>query len=168
MTFRIKTLGLIACGIASLLTLYACGGGSGSATPASVTSNAYQGAGSAWSLASNSDGTCTLTESVSTLKVNATCSKLSSGFTKITVTSATGGNVNLVAPTAGTVTYAYEIAGYMMPFIAFTENKVVPTVSTGTCALSVNHNFVVSFGKLDTAPALDQLQWLVAYGQLHH
>lgn len=149
MAFRMKTLGVVSACVASLLALYACGGGGGGTTTASVTSNAYQGSGSAWSLASNSDGTCTLSESVSTLKVSATCSKLSSGFTKITVTSATGGNVNLVAPAAGTVTYAYEIAGYMMPFIAFTEGKVVPTVSAGTCASSVNHNFVVSFGKLD-------------------
>lgn len=150
MVFRIKTFGVVAACVASLFALYACGGGGGGGTtPVSVTSNAYQGAGSAWSLTSKSDGTCTLSESNSNLQVNATCSKLSSGFTKITVTSATGGNVNLVAPAAGTVTWAYEIAGYMMPFIGFTVDKVVPTVSTGTCALSVNHNFVVSFGKLD-------------------
>lgn len=131
-------------GTAAVLALYACGGGGG----ASVATNAYQGAGSAWSLASNSDGTCTLSERVSNLKVNATCSKLSSGFTKITVTSATGGNVSLAAPAVGAVTYAYEVDGYMMPFIAFTENKVVPTVSAGACVSSINHNFVVSFAKL--------------------
>jgi hypothetical protein len=150
MTFRLKTFGLIAVSVASVLALYACGGGGGStpSTTPSVTSNAYQGAGSAWSLASNSDGTCTLSESVSNLKVNATCAKLSSGFTKITVTSATGGSVSLAAPAAGTVTYAYEVDGYMMPFIAFTENKVVPTVTAGTCSSSLNHNFVVSFAKL--------------------
>ena len=113
-----------------------------------MTSNAYLGACSASSLATKSDGTCTLSESVANLKLNATCSKLTSDPTKITVTSATGGNVSLPAPTVGTVTYAYEVDGYMMPFIAFTENKVVPTVSAGTWAFSLNHIFVVSFGKL--------------------
>jgi hypothetical protein len=149
MTFGLRNFGVIVGSAASLLALYACGGGEGSPTPpVSVTSNAYQGAGSAWSLASNSDGTCTLSESSSNLKVNATCAKLSSGFTKITVTSAEGGSASLTAPSAGTVTYAYEVDGYMMPFIAFTENKVVPTVSAGTCSSSLNHNFVVSFAKL--------------------
>ena len=132
--------------------LTACGGGGSSTmTTPPMTSNAYQGAGSAWSMTTNSDGTCTLSESVSNLKVNATCSKLTSGFTKITVTSAKGGSVSLPAPTAGTLTYAYEVDGYMMPFIAFTENKVVPTVSAGTCASSMNHNFIVSFAKLKDA-----------------
>jgi hypothetical protein len=148
MAFRRTSVGLIAVGAAFVLGLYGCGGGGGGTAPASVTSNAYQGAGSAWSLASNSDGTCTLSESVSNLKVNAACTKLTSGFTKLTVTSATGGSVSLAAPAAGTVTYAYEVDGYMMPFIAFTENKVVPTVSAGTCSSSLNHNFVVSYAKL--------------------
>ena len=149
MKFPYQSVTYLALGATVLLALYACGSSSQSGQ---ITSNAYQGAGSAWSLASNSDGTCTLSESVSNLKVNATCSKLSSGFTKITVTGAIGGSVSLTAPAAGTVTYAYEVDGYMMPFIAFTENKVVPTVSAGTCVSNINHNFIVSFAKLkDTA-----------------
>ena len=145
MKLSFQSITHLALGATVLLALYAC---SSSTQSSQITSNAYQGAGSAWSLASNSDGSCTLSESVSNLKVNATCSKLSSGFTKITVTGAVGGSVNLAAPAAGTVTYAYEVDGYMMPFIAFTENKVVPTVSAGTCVSSINHNFIVSFAKL--------------------
>jgi hypothetical protein len=136
--------------IGVLIVLSGCGGGG---TPSSVsgTANAgsvnYQGAGSAWSLKVNSDGSCLVKETDSNLAINAACTKLSSGFTEIKVTSATGGNANLAAPAVGTVTYAYEMAGYMMPFIAFSEGKVVPTVVAGTCASSLAHNFVVSFAK---------------------
>lgn len=148
----------IAMAVGALLTLpmmlLGCGGGGGSTTPTpTVTSNSYQGAGSSWSITSKSDGTCTLTEKESNLSVNATCTTLGTGFTKIVVNSATGGNGTLAAPAANTVTYAFEIAGYMMPFVAFTENKVVPTVLAGTCSGSLNHNFVVSSGKLNGASA---------------
>ena len=128
------------------VVLFGCGGG-GIAAPG-VASNSYQGAGSSWSITSKSDGSCTLTEKDSNLSVNATCTTLGSGFTKIVVNSASGGNGTLAAPAANTVTYAFEIAGYMMPFIAFTENKVVPTVLAGTCSGSLNHNYVVSFANL--------------------
>lgn len=145
---RNKNLGF-ALLVVSAALLYGCGGGGGS-TPAAnpVTSNAYQGSGSTWSITSKSDGTCTLTEKDSNLSVNATCTTLGSGFTKIVVNSATGGNGTLAAPAANTVTYAFEIAGYMMPFMAFTESKVVPTVLAGTCSGSLSHNYVVSFANL--------------------
>ena len=141
---------LAACGVA-VLALYGCGGGSSATVTASPIANAYQGAGSSWSLTSYSDGTCTLAEADSNLKINATCSKLSSGFTKITVTSATGGPpsaAQAAPPETGDITYAFEVAGYMMPFKSFSEGKVVPTVSAGNCVTSINHNYIVSFAKL--------------------
>jgi len=36
----------------------------------------------------------------------------------------------------------------MMPFKAFSEGKVVPTVTAGNCVSSINHNYIVSFAKL--------------------
>ena len=133
--------------VTTTVLLLGCGGG-GSTN--SIASNAYQGSGSTWSITSKSDGTCTLTEKDSNLNVYATCSTLSSGFTKIVVNSSTGGNSSLAAPATNAVTYAFEIAGYMMPFMAFGENKVVPTVLAGNCTPSLNHNYVVSFANLGT------------------
>jgi len=147
MRFQIKNIFIAGGAAALLLALYACGGSSKNSSPAK-TSLAYQGAGSSWSLTSSSDGSCTLSEADSNLKINANCSKLSSGFTKITVTSATGGNETLAAPATGDITYAFEVAGYMMPFKSFSEGKVVPTVTAGTCVSSINHNYIVSFAKL--------------------
>jgi hypothetical protein len=143
---------LAACVIA-VLALYGCGGGSSPTVTASPIANAYQGAGSSWSLTSSSDGSCTLSEADSNLKVSATCSKLGLGFTKITVTSATGGNGTLAAPATGDITYAFEVDGYMMPFKSFGEGKVVPTVSAGNCVTSINHNYIVSFAKLKDVDA---------------
>lgn len=134
----------------SLLALYACGGGGTSST--STPSNAYQGAGSAWTIDSNKgNGACKLTESDSDLKIVAKCAELDSGFTQITVDSVTGGNAS--AAKKGDVTHAFEIAGYMMPFIAFGEGKVVPTVTAGSCVSSLNHNYVMSFAKLKDSSA---------------
>jgi hypothetical protein len=65
------------------------------------------------------------------------------------VTSATGGNGTLAAPATGDITYAFEVDGYMMPFKSFSEGKVVPTVTAGTCVSSINHNYIVSFAKLN-------------------
>jgi hypothetical protein len=145
MRFQIKNTWSVGSYAALVLTLYGCGGAFDD-----ITTNAYQGAGSSWSLTSSSDGSCTLTEADSNLRVNAFCSKLSSGFTQITVISATGNGSSSSAalPVYGDVTYAFEVDGYMMPFKAFGEGKVVPTVTAGTCASSLNHNYVVSFAKL--------------------
>jgi hypothetical protein len=150
MPVQIRNTFIPAGGAALLLALYACGGSSESSSIAKTT-HAYQGAGSSWALRSSSDGTCTLAEADSNLKINATCSKLSSGFTKITVTSASGDlpSANEPAPPeAGDITYAFEVDGYMMPFKSFGEGKVVPTVSAGNCVTSINHNYIVSFAKL--------------------
>lgn len=139
-------LPLAACGFAAL-ALYGCGGGSSEQGVPRATTNAYQGAGSSWTLRSDSDGSCMLTEADSNLKVYAICSKLSSGFTKIFVAGTTGGAAPL-KPATGDVTYAFEVDGYMMPFKSFSEGKVVPTVSAGNCVSSINHNYIVSFAKL--------------------
>ena len=110
---------LAACGFAAL-ALYGCGGGSSEQGVPRATTNAYQGAGSSWTLRSDSDGSCMLTEADSNLKVYAICSKLSSGFTKIFVAGTTGGAAPL-KPATGDVTYAFEVDGYMMPFKSFSE-----------------------------------------------
>jgi hypothetical protein len=157
-----KHIKLILLAIA-IVTVAGCGGGS---TSPSTTSNSYQGAGSDWSLKSNNDGTCVLTENTSSLTVNATCKKLPSGFTEIEVTSAAGGNSTIVAPSAGDKTYAYEISGYMMPFIApeGSKKKVVPAVISGTCSTTLSHNFIVSFAQTTSAANSDFSGW-GAYGK---
>lgn len=164
-------LGLFAATAALALFLSACGGGSGSnsnttTTATTTTSNSYQGAGSDWSIKSSSDGTCVLTEKTSSLTINATCKKLTSGFTEIAVTSATGGNTSIVAPSVGDKTYAYEISGYMMPFIAPEggKKKVIPAVLSGTCSTTLSHNFIVSFAQTTSATNSDFSNW-GAYGK---
>ena len=85
-----------------------------------------------------------MTEEDSSLTINATCESLDSGFMKISVTDATGSN----APSAGDFTYGFELSGYMLPFVSFTDNKLLPTVIAGSCPSGdIKHNFIVSYAK---------------------
>ncbi|NVK31447.1 MAG: hypothetical protein HWE20_10605 [Gammaproteobacteria bacterium] len=131
------------------LALAGCGGsGNSSPPPTQSTSKTYNGAGSKWELTLNSDNTCTLTESDSNLFIDATCENLSTGFLQITVTSATGNN----APAIGSVTYGFELSGYMLPFVSFSEDKLLPTIISGNCPTGdLKHNFIVSYAKSNSA-----------------
>ena len=58
---------------------------------------------------------------------------------------------NTTKANTGDVTYGFELPGYMFPFIAFGENKLLPTViNNGECPNTVEHNFIVSFAKSNT------------------
>jgi hypothetical protein len=119
----------------------------------------YNGAGSRWELIVNNDATCIIHEKDSNLNINASCDTLASGFTKITVDTATGAG----APAKGTVTYGVEVSGYMLPFVAFNEDKLVPTVIAGKCPKDdLRHNAIISYAKANS-PTSDFDGW-GAYG----
>lgn len=152
----------------SCVCLVACGGSSGN-TPVdnskeeSTTTRTYNGPGSSWRISLNkNDTTCTLEEKNSGLKANANCERLSSGFTKITVSSVTGTpSAEYTDIKAGFSTFAYELDGYMMPFVA-PNNKIIPTVIAGSCPSgAIAHNFIVSYVRGSTS---NDISWVSAGG----
>ncbi len=115
--------------IALSLGLGAC-----SKDDASDSTYSYAGPGSNWGATIRSDGTFTITESDSSLTVEGTHTTLSSGFMKLTVTSATGAD----APSAGQQAYAVNIPGvvFLLKPIGGGENQIIPMVASGSCPTS--------------------------------
>lgn len=112
------------------------------------TSTTYNGAGSRWELIINNDATCVIKEKDSGINLNADCNALESGFTKVTVHTVTGTTDIAVDDT----TYGFELPGFMLPFVAFNEDKLIPTVVGGTCPSSdIQHNVIISYAKGNTA-----------------
>lgn len=115
--------------------------------PGGGTTKSYNGAGSRWELSFKSDKTAIIKERDSNLEINATYENLSSGFKKITVVSSS----DTSKANVGDVTYGFELPDYMFPFVAFNENKLLPTViNNGECPNTVEHNCIVSFAKSNT------------------
>ncbi|MCB0405925.1 MAG: hypothetical protein KDD51_14175 [Bdellovibrionales bacterium] len=108
----------------SLVLLGSCGGsGSGS------SSNSYAGPGSDWSAQLFSDNSFTITESTNSLTVNGTYSRLSSGFIKLTVSSATGTG----APSPGDIAYGLDVPGFVFFLKPLSGDQVIAMVSSGSC-----------------------------------
>ena len=124
-----------------------CGGGSSSLQNNSSSTTTYNGAGSRWSLSFKNDGNLTIKEANSNLEINATYTDLASGFRKLVVKSSS----DTTKASVGAVTYGFELPGYMFPWVAFGENKLLPTIiNDGECPNTVEHNFIVSFAKSNT------------------
>ena len=112
--------------------------------PTQSTSTTYNGAGSKWDLTINSDDSCSLSEELADITIEATCELLDSGFIKISVLSSSGDG----APEAGATTYGFELSGYMLPFVSFSDNKLIPTVVAGDCPTQdIKHNFIVAYAR---------------------
>ncbi len=91
----------------------------------------YVGPGSEWSISMDSDdSTFTVEEAESEVVVNGTYETLDSGFTLLTVSSATGDD----APSAGDEAVAIDIPGYVFLLKPIGEgSKIISMVSSGEC-----------------------------------
>ncbi len=132
------------------LSFVGCGGGGSTSSQKDSSTNSvttYNGAGSRWSLSFKNDGNAIIKEANSNLEINATYTDLASGFRKLVVKSSS----DTTKASVGAVTYGFELPGYMFPWVAFGENKLLPTViNDGECPNTVEHNFVTSFAKSNT------------------
>ena len=147
----IKTLG-ISLAVATVLSMSGCGSSStnnNDTTPPPsgkdiIISKSYNGAGSRWDLNFKSDKTATIKELNSNLEINATYEELSSGFRKITTVSSSDSTI-----ANGTVTYGFELPDYMFSFVAFNENKLIPSIrKSNECPTDgIKHNYITSFAQ---------------------
>ena len=123
-------------------------GTGGDNEPTQSTSTTYNGAGSKWDLTINSDDSCSLSEELADIAIEATCESLDSGFIKISVLSSSGDG----APEVGATTYGFELSGYMLPFVSFSDKKLIPTVVAGECPTQdIKHNFIVAYARSNYA-----------------
>ena len=123
-------------------------GTGGDNEPTQSTSTTYNGAGSKWDLTINSDDSCSLSEELADIAIEATCESLDSGFIKISVLSSSGDG----APEVGATTYGFELSGYMLPFVSFSDKKLIPTVVAGECPTQdIKHNFIVAYARSNDA-----------------
>ena len=134
--------------VTTALSLSGCGSSSSDDTNKKneVTTRNYNGAGSRWDLAFESDGKATIKELDSNLEINATYEDLASGFRKITVVSSS----DTSKANVGNITYGFDLPDYMFPFISFTENKLIPTVKSGvfdSSLTTIRHNYILSYGQ---------------------
>lgn len=103
----------------------------GNTGPAGGTS--YAGPGSNWNATLNTDRTFVITESTAGLTVNGTYAELSTGYLRLTVTSATGGG----APSPGDQAIALYIPGYVFLLKPLGDGSpIIPMVPTGECPSS--------------------------------
>ena len=95
------------------------------------TTYSYNGPGSEYSITlDDGDDSFVVTESESGMVVNGTYSTLSSGFTLLTVTSATGDD----APSAGDQAYGIDVPGYVFLLKPMSEDSdIIPMVAAGDC-----------------------------------
>jgi hypothetical protein len=103
----------------------------------------YKGAGSTWESTIRADGTFTLkeTDQEPDLVVDGTYTTLSTGFMKLTVTSASGTG----APTAGSLAYGLEIPGvvFLLKPIGSSASQLIPMVVGGACpSADVAYNWI--------------------------
>ena len=134
-------------GLSVSLMVSGCGSSSSNDPSPIITSESYNGAGSRWDLDFKGDGTATIKEENSNLELVATYQDLKSGFRKITVTSSS----DVAKVKVGASTYGFDLPNYMFPFVAFNENKLIPTVTQGSCpAGNIRHNYITSFAKSNT------------------
>jgi hypothetical protein len=128
----------------------------------------YAGPGSKWGVTLKEDGTFTITHAPDTqsdidMTVNGTYTRLSTGFVKLVVTSATGTN----APDAGEEAYGLEIPGFaFMLKPVGDDTNVIPMVASGSCPTSdLAANWII-LEKSNTSNATNSSQdW---YGTFTH
>lgn len=119
---------LIALILGISITLTAC-------SKSSSSSKSYSGPGSVWNTTLNSNGTFQITKAPNSssaidLTVNGNYSTLSTGFLKLTVTSATGTD----APAAGDAAYALDVPGYVFVLKPIgSGDQIIPMVVSGGC-----------------------------------
>ena len=105
----------------------------------------YKGPGSVWSVDLKADGSFTITKAASTsaavsLTINGTYQRLSTGFIKFTVTSATGTD----APAAGSTATAVEVPGFALMLKPLGGDQIIPMVEAGKCPTGdMNANWVI-------------------------
>jgi len=128
----------------------------------------YAGPGSKWGVTLKEDGTFTIThapdvESDVDMTVNGTYTRLSTGFVKLVVTSATGTD----APSAGEEAYGLEIPGFAFILKPVGEDSnVIPMVASGSCPTANMAANWIMLEKNDTADASSSVQdW---YGTFTH
>lgn len=114
----------------AIAVLTSCSSDDGTAT--TEASYSYNGPGSDWEF-SYTGSTFQLKESVASLEVNGSMETLSSGFKKLTVTSATGTG----APSAGDTAYGLDVPGvvFLLKPLAANSN-IIPMVVSGSCPSS--------------------------------
>lgn len=118
----------------------------------------YNGPGSKWDVILNADNTFEVTvrenaNSPIQLTVNGDYSRATSGFTLLTVDSATGNG----APNQGDIAYALEVPGYafMLRPLDADNDQITPMIESGACpSADFNANWVV-VKKSNNAPAND-------------
>lgn len=132
--------------IAALVTAVSCTKSNSSTTAASSTGS-YQGAGSRWTTNFLSDNTfeikkyATATATAADLTVNGTFTDLTSGFRKLTVTSASGSG----APAAGSAAYGIEVPGFafFLKPVDSGDSEPIIMVNSGSCPTSnFNGNWI--------------------------
>ena len=132
------TLVVITLLFSPLLFLNGCG-----TTSSGGTSYSYTATGSLWSFSINSSAsTWSGTESVSGVSVSGTYTTASTGFMKLTVTSASGTG----APSVGASAWAVQIPGvafFVNPILS-SESNILLGLSAGTCptATSTSYNYI--------------------------
>ncbi len=107
------------------------------------TTRSYAGAGSDWKFTLNADGTFEATETESNTDLKGTYTTTSTGFQKLTVSTATGAN----APAIGTIIGCSEIPGFAFvckPVLA-SEDQLIGTIVTGTCPTTTWTNNFLNF-----------------------
>lgn len=124
--------------------------------PSPQVSQTYNGPGSKWDVDLYDNNTFvierrpTVTGSVS-LTVEGTYERLSSGFLKLTVSSASGED----APSANDMAWALEVPGYALLLKPVDGDQIIPMVTAGTCPTAdLNANWVV-VKKADSSRADD-------------
>lgn len=156
-----SVIAMIALAGTAAYAISGCSGGSsnGSSTGVSVvtgTAGSYQGAGSKWeAIFTTTDFTLkhypTVSSGTATLSVSGNYVEYSTGFRKMTVTSATGTN----APSAGTQAYGFDVPGFaffLKPISANSEPIVM--LKAGSCPSSgFTGNWMIA--KFDTNVTLD-------------
>lgn len=105
----------------------------------------YAGPGSNWT-ATISGSSFTITESDAGLTVNGSVETLSSGFKKLTVSSASGSG----APSSGDQAYGLDVPGVVFLLKPLEANsEIIPMVASGSCpTATTNMNWIVT--KMDS------------------
>ncbi|HUP57791.1 MAG TPA: hypothetical protein VM598_10090 [Bdellovibrionota bacterium] len=107
-----------------------CALGSGCASDPEAANYTYGGAGSNWQATLNGDGTFTITESDSGMTATGTYETLSTGFLRLTVSSASGTG----APSAGDQALALNVPGFVFLLKPLGDGSpIIPMVPIGTC-----------------------------------
>lgn len=131
--------------LGSALILGACSGGGSSSDD--VDTVAYNGPGSKWDADLRTDGSFTITRqpdasSAVDLTVDGTYQRLSTGFLRFVVDSASGTD----APSPGDEAWGLEVQGYalLLKPVDPTSDQLIPMINAGTCpAADFNANWVL-------------------------